>query len=101
MRVQNIIHINTIEENMYIILTYDIGKRRIKKIHKICLKYLHHVQKSVFEGEITEMNIRKLKEELTKTVIPQEDSICIYKVDTPKSIHKQQIGTVTDNSHIV
>jgi CRISPR-associated protein Cas2 len=44
---------------MYIILVYDIemdegGARAARRIFKICKKYLTHVQKSVFEGEITQ-----------------------------------------------
>ncbi|EUJ51038.1 CRISPR-associated endonuclease Cas2 [Paenilisteria rocourtiae] len=43
---------------MYIILIYDIaqdngGAKVSRNIFKICKKYLTHVQKSVFEGEIT------------------------------------------------
>lgn len=34
---------------MYIILTYDVGSKRVEKVLKICRKYLVHVQKSVFE----------------------------------------------------
>lgn len=35
---------------MFIILSYDINKKRVGKILKICRKYLVHVQKSVFEA---------------------------------------------------
>ena len=38
---------------MFVILTYDIGAKRVSKIMKICRKYLLHVQRSVFEGNIT------------------------------------------------
>lgn len=39
---------------MFVILVYDINIKRNKKVLKICRRYLNHVQKSVFEGVITE-----------------------------------------------
>ncbi len=86
---------------MFIILSYDVGSRRLKKTLKICRKYLSHVQKSVFEGEITEANLNKLKDELRKVVNTADDSICIYKAESIKAVLKQQLGKVEDNSHII
>ncbi len=55
--------------NMYVILVYDIstddnGARISRNIFKICKKYLTHVQKSAFEGEITPVLLRKFYLEL-------------------------------------
>ncbi len=43
---------------MYVVLIYDVeaddnGAKASRNIFKICKKYLTHVQKSVFEGDIT------------------------------------------------
>ena len=46
---------------MFVILTYDVNKKRVNKIKKICKKYLVHVQNSVFEGNITDSRLNKLK----------------------------------------
>ena len=35
------------------ILSYDIGGKRMRKALAICRKYLLHVHKSVFEGNLT------------------------------------------------
>ena len=86
---------------MFIIMSYDIGSKRVKKAMKICRKYLSHVQKSVFEGEITETNLKRLKDEMRKVVNTEDDSVCIYKTDSIKSILKQQLGKTEDNSHII
>ena len=53
---------------MYVILVYDIvtdmqGKKILPKVFKICKKYLVHIQKSVFEGEISKANLTALKHE--------------------------------------
>ena len=50
---------------MYIILVYDIcqegnGAKRWSHVFKTCKKYLHHIQDSVFEGEITNVQLAKL-----------------------------------------
>ena len=56
---------------MYVILVYDIksdqgGAKVLSKTFKTCKKYLMHIQNSVFEGEISESQLLKLKVELNK-----------------------------------
>lgn len=86
---------------MFIVLTYDIGVKRVAKVMKICRKYLVHVQKSVFEGNITETKLKKLKSELRKIIHSEDDSICIYEVEKLMNVQKEQIGVVHDNSYII
>ena len=38
---------------MYIICTYDVKSKNCPKFMKLLRRYLFHVQKSVFEGELT------------------------------------------------
>ena len=64
---------------MYVILVYDINVERVGRVLKTCRKYLNWVQNSVFEGEITEAKLLKLKAELRKIIDPDEDSVIIYK----------------------
>ena len=53
--------------NMYVILVYDInlenkeGQRVLRNVFKTCKKYLVHIQNSVFEGDITKVQLVKLK----------------------------------------
>jgi CRISPR-associated protein Cas2 len=77
---------------MFIILVYDVNEKRVQKYHKICKKYLTWVQNSVFEGEITEANLRILKDELKKIMIEEEDSVVIYKFRTKKYYDREMIG---------
>ena len=53
---------------MYIILSYDVNTKRVGKALKICRKYLHSVQRSVFEGYLTDRQLAKLKNELKKLI---------------------------------
>ena len=84
---------------MWIILTYDIAVKRNSKALKICRKYLTHVQKSVFEGEITEKNLIRLKNELQRVIDYDEDQVTIYEFDSVRYASKDIIGyhIMTDN----
>lgn len=53
---------------MFVILVYDVNKKRDGIVLKTCRKYLKHTQKSVFEGAITESKLDKLKKELQEKI---------------------------------
>ncbi len=84
---------------MWVILTYDIAAKRNAKALKICRKYLSHVQKSVFEGEIAEKKLGKLKNELMHVIDYENDQIAIYEFNTLRYSKKVLIGyhITTDN----
>ncbi len=86
---------------MYIILVYDINIKRVSKVMKICRKYLHHVQNSVFEGNLTITQEEKLKKQLEKTINPREDSICIYRLNSLKYVRKEQIGKYKNIDNVI
>ena len=86
---------------MFVILTYDVNSKRVGKALKICRKYLSHVQKSVFEGNITEGKLRKLQKELQRVILIEEDTICIYRMDSVKYARKEQIGKIAEFGHII
>ncbi len=84
---------------MWVILTYDIAVKRSAKALKICRKYLSHVQKSVFEGDIKKDKLENLKRELEKVIDYENDQIAIYEFDTLRYSAKHMIGyhVITDN----
>ena len=86
---------------MFVILTYDIKAKRVSKIMKICRKYLTHIQKSVFEGSITEAKLEKLKKEIFSRITPGEDSVIIYEFESVKYSHKDRIGVTNQASNII
>lgn len=86
---------------MYIILTYDVKQVRVSKVMKICRKYLTYVQRSVFEGWLTEGTLKRLKKELEKVLVLTEDAVSIYRVESLRFTKKEQIGVVEDFSHIL
>ena len=86
---------------MYVILVYDIHQKRVGKALKTCRKYLIHIQKSVFEGNITESKLKALKEELGHLIDTQMDSVIIYHLDSVKYTKKEQIGIVQSTSNVI
>lgn len=86
---------------MFVILTYDVNAKRVSKVMKICRKYLHHVQKSVFEGHITEGKLNRLKKELTGKIEVQQDSIQIYRLNSEQAVRKEQLGSMSEFDSII
>jgi CRISPR-associated protein Cas2 len=71
---------------------YDIGEKRVQKIHKLLKRYLNWVQNSVFEGELTEGKFEDMKIKLRKILNCEEDSIIIYSLGTLKYTKREIMG---------
>ena len=93
--------------DMYVILVYDInlenkeGQKVLRKVFKICKKYLVHIQNSVFEGELLESQVIKLKSELNKCIRTDKDSVIFFKSRSQRWLEKELWGKeeedITDN----
>lgn len=89
--------------NMYVILVYDInleekeGNRVLRKIFKVCKKYLTHIQNSVFEGELLESQAMKLKAELDEYIREDKDSVILFKSRSQKWLDKEFLGKIEDD----
>ena len=59
---------------------------------KLCRQYLHWIQNSVFEGEITEVVLKKLIVEAKRIMDEEADSIIIFKSRDQKWLDKAIIG---------
>lgn len=79
---------------MFVIFIYDVGSKRVGKVMKTAKKYLIPVQKSVFEGYITESKLGKLKAEISKIIDPEHDSVMIYKMGSMRFAEKEEIGII-------
>lgn len=88
---------------MYVILVYDIkldteGNRVLRNVFKICKKYLHHIQNSVFEGELTDVQLLKLKKALHEYIRKDCDSVILFKSRSEKWLDKYFWGLEIDNT---
>ena len=92
---------------MYVILVYDInlenkeGQKVLRNVYKICKKYLVHIQNSVFEGELLESQLLKLKSELKTYIRDDKDSVIVFKSRNQRWMEKMFFGKIendiTDN----
>lgn len=77
---------------MFVIITYDVGEKRVNKVRKILKKYLIWTQNSVFEGEITDGKLVKCLNEIYKIFNKVEDSLYVYRIGNTKNIKKDVVG---------
>jgi len=77
---------------MYVIAVYDVGKKRVGKMLKLCRRYLNWIQNSVFEGEISEVRLMELKNEAIELMDEESDSLIIFKTRQEKWLDKEIVG---------
>ncbi len=77
---------------MFVILVYDVGEKRVAKALKTCRKYLNWVQNSVFEGEISKANLKRLKLELKEIIHDDKDSVIFYILRSTRYSERQILG---------
>ena len=77
---------------MFVIMVYDVSVDRVTKVLKISRKYLNHIQNSVFEGELSPAQYKKLKYELTKTMSSQHNSVRFYILRTTQYMTVDKLG---------
>lgn len=66
---------------MRILVSYDIESNyKRTKVAKFLKTYLTRVQKSVFEGEIEEWNLEKIRSALKEKINLETDSVRIYRL---------------------
>jgi CRISPR-associated protein Cas2 len=85
---------------MYVIAVYDCGEKSVVKMLKLCRRYLHWIQNSVFEGELTKVQLLELKIEARKIMNKDTDSFIIFTSRNPKWMDKEILGiekNSTDN----
>ena len=83
---------------MYDIATDEESPRITRKTFKTCKKYLTHIQKSVFEGNLTKLQLMKLKSELGKYIRKDKDSVIIFISRSERWLEKEFLGLVDDKT---
>lgn len=86
---------------MEILLTYDVatgtaaGRRRLRRVAKICESYGQRVQKSVFEFQISSARREELEHRLLQEIDEDRDSLRIYRLREPRdkylTVHGQDV----------
>ncbi len=87
---------------MKVILVYDIStedeesQRRLRRVLQVARRYLHHVQKSVFEGDLTPGQIARLKRDVLREVHEEKDSVILYILPEGVKVKREILTQIED-----
>lgn len=83
---------------MLILVTYDVstetraGRRRLRRVAKVCLNYGQRVQKSVFECKVDKTTYEILEKDLLDEIDSNEDNLRLYRLNEPLEEHVKEFG---------
>jgi CRISPR-associated protein Cas2 len=83
---------------MEFLITYDVatdtadGRRRLRRVAKVCEAYGQRVQKSVFECTLNPVELERILYRLRREVKESEDSLRVYRLREPRERFLQVIG---------
>ena len=69
---------------MFVLVTYDVstvtpeGRRRLRRVARVCQNYGQRVQLSVFECQVGEADWTRMRHEMLEEINPSEDSVRFY-----------------------
>ncbi|MBE2185206.1 MAG: CRISPR-associated endonuclease Cas2 [Rhodothermales bacterium] len=76
----------------YVIAVYDVDQKRVAKMLRLFRRYLHWVQNSVFEGDLTESQLAALRTDAEKTM-GDGGSVLIYRLRDERYHERIVLGT--------
>jgi len=83
---------------MELLVTYDVatdtreGRRRLRRVAKICEGFGQRVQKSVFECMVNGAELELLEHHLLSVIEPKEDSLRMYRLREPRERFTRVVG---------
>lgn len=83
---------------MLLLITYDVntetaaGRKRLRKVAKLCVDYGQRVQNSVFECKMDAAQCAQLKHRLKELIDPETDSLRFYNLGDKYHSRIEHIG---------
>ena len=83
---------------MLLLITYDVntqdaaGKKRLRKVAKVCVNYGQRVQNSVFECSVDAAGARLLKARLIELIDVERDSLRFYELGNQYKRRVEHVG---------
>jgi CRISPR-associated protein Cas2 len=83
---------------MLIIVTYDVstetaaGRKRLRRVAKVCESVGQRVQKSVFECRVDLMGYEDLERRLLSEIDEREDNLRLYRLIEPVELYVKEYG---------
>jgi CRISPR-associated protein Cas2 len=80
------------------IVCYDVntetkeGRRRLRRVAKVCESTGQRVQKSVFECQVTLMQLEELERRLLAEINPDQDCLRLYRLADTKGCEVREHG---------
>ncbi|MEJ5265319.1 MAG: CRISPR-associated endonuclease Cas2 [Bacteroidales bacterium] len=84
---------------MMVLITYDVettsaeGRKRLRRVAKICTNYGQRVQNSVFECIVNPAQLAEIKYQIEKCINKEKDSVRYYYLGSTWSGRVEHIGT--------
>lgn len=83
---------------MLVIVSYDVstetaaGRRRLRRVARVCESMGQRVQKSVFECRVDTAQFEALERRLLAEIKPEEDCLRFYRITEPVDLHVREHG---------
>lgn len=83
---------------MLVVVTYDVstetaaGRRRLRRVARVCESMGQRVQKSVFECQVNEMQLEQLERALLAEIDETEDNLRFYRITESAHLRVKQYG---------
>ncbi|MEF8709097.1 MAG: CRISPR-associated endonuclease Cas2 [Candidatus Accumulibacter propinquus] len=83
---------------MLVIVSYDVstetqaGRRRLRRVARVCEGTGQRVQKSVFECQVNLAQFEELERRLLAEIDAVEDSLRFYRLTEPVELHVREYG---------
>jgi CRISPR-associated protein Cas2 len=83
---------------MHVLVTYDVstvtpaGRKRLRRVAQACLNFGQRVQYSVFECQVGETELVRLRQELLEEINPHEDSLRLYMLGEDPRLRVEHYG---------
>lgn len=77
---------------MYVVVVYDTAAERNPKILRTCRQYLHHVQRSVFEGNLSPAQIKRFRAAVEQVIDSTYDHVLVYTFPPGTTPERQEWG---------
>jgi CRISPR-associated protein Cas2 len=83
---------------MLVVVTYDVstetaaGRKRLRRVARVCESTGQRVQKSVFECQVNEMQLDQLERALLAEIDEAEDNLRFYRITESAHLRVKQYG---------
>ena len=86
---------------MLVLVCYDVstettaGRRRLRRVARVCESMGQRVQKSVFECQLNVAKFETLERELLAEIDPKQDCLRLYRIPETRGFGVLEHGTFT------